>query len=129
MNNTWKPYNKTDFKHLGSDIEVKTNDGKVHSISMIVGTTVFKGRDTEINVDEILFWRKKKDWNRFNTLQKHNQILVEFDEESLDDLEYAIYDSYENEEDKKKIEKLFKKLKRHIKVVEENIKKESKKYL
>lgn len=104
--NTWKLYNSTDFKHLNNNIEVKTYDGKVHSISMVVGVTVFRGRDTKINTDDILFWRAKKDWNRYNKLQKHNEVLEQYNFEKLDEFEFAIHDSYKNEEDKKKVEKL-----------------------
>lgn len=127
--NNWKPYNSTDFKHLNNNVEVKTYDGKVHSISMIVGGVVLKANGDKINTDDILSWRAKKDWNRYNKLQKHNELLNQYDFEKLDEFEFAIYDSYKNEEDKKKVEKLFKKLRKHIEAAQENIVKESKQFL
>lgn len=124
--NNWKPYNSTDFKHLNNNVEVKTNDGKVHSIWNIVGGKVLKFNGEEIATDDILFWREKKDWNRLNRLQKHNELLEQYDFEKLDDLEYVISFSCKDEE---KVEKLFKKLKKHIEVAQQNIRKESETYL
>jgi len=70
-----------------------------------------------------------KDWNRYNLLQKHYQLLNEYDSEKLDDLEYAIYDSFYKKEDKEEVEKLFEQLNLLIESAKNNIIKKSKKYL
>lgn len=71
----------------------------------------------------------KKDMYRFNRLQKHYETLIEYDFEKLDDFEFAIYDTYELQEDRDKVTKLFEKLKKHIEKAQTQIVTESKTYL
>jgi len=57
------------------------------------------------------------------------QTLAEYDTDKLNDFEFAIYDVYENREEKDKIAKLFEKLRKHIDKAQEQIINESKTYL
>lgn len=123
----WKTYNKTDFKHLSNNIEVKTNNGKVYSIWNIVGTSVLKKNGEAIDVNDIISWREKKDLEKYKKLQQHYQLLSEYDFEKLDNLEFTISNNLYK--DKQKVEKLFKKLRKYIESAEHIIEKESKKYL
>lgn len=128
--NTWKTFNfKENFRHLDNTIEVKLHNNKVVSIWNIVGGTPLDKKGEEINTDNIGWFRAKKDLNRFNKLQKHYETLEKYDFDTLDNFEFAIYDTYIEQEDKIKIEKLFKKLTKHIEKVKEQILTESKTYL
>jgi len=110
-------------------VESKLNNGKVISVWQIVGGNVLDSRGEEINTDAILFFRAKKDMQRYKRLQKHYELLEKYDFDTLDNFEFAIYDTYKEQEDKDKITKLFKKLKKHIEKVQEQILIESKTYL
>ena len=128
--NTWKTFNfKENFRHLDNTIEVKLYNNKVVSIWNIVGVTPLDKKGEEINTDDIGWFRAKKDLNRFNKLQKHYETLEKYDFDTLDNFEFAIYDTYIEQEDKIKIEKLFKKLTKHIEKVKEQILIESKTFL
>jgi len=51
---------------------------------------------------------------RYKALQKHYELLDKYDSETLDNFEFAIYDTYTEQKDKDEIERLFKNLKKHI---------------
>jgi len=128
--NTWKTFNfKENFRHLDNTIEVKLYNNKVVSIWNVVGGKPFNNKAEEINVNDIGWFRAKKDLNRYKTLQKHHETLEQYDFETLDNFEFAIYDTYTEQEDRDKITKLFKKLTKHIEAVRNIIEKESKKFL
>jgi hypothetical protein len=126
---TWIEYTNKDFYKLDKTFKVKLNSGKVVSIDMKVGSTLYDTSQNEIGTNDILFFAQKKDFNRYKKLQKHNETLAEYDFEKLDDLEYAIYDTYTKETDRVKITKIFEKLKKHISQAQEQIINESKTYL
>lgn len=128
--NTWKTFNfKENFRNLDNTIEVKLYNNKVVSIWNVVGGTPLDKKGEEINTDDIGWFRAKKDLNRFNKLQKHHETLEKYDFDTLDDFEFAIYDTYTEQEDKDKITKLFKKLKMHIKIAQQQILIDSKLFL
>ena len=130
MKNNWKEFNfKQNYRELNNTMEVKLNNNKVISIWNIVGGNVLDSRNEEINTDDILFFRPKKDYNRYKKLQKHHELLEKYDFDTLDNFEFAIYDTYTQQEDRDKITKLFKKLKNHIEKAQEQILIESKTYL
>ena len=124
--NTWKTYNK---ERLDNTIEVKLYNNKIVSIWIIVGGTPLDKKGEEINTEDIGWFRAKKDLNRYKTLQKHHETLEQYDFDTLDDFEFAIYDTYGNDDSKDKITKLFKKLKNYIEKAQEQILTESKKFL
>lgn len=128
--NTWKTFNfKENFRHLDNTIEVKLHNNKVVSIWNIVGGTPLDKKGEQIDIKDIGWFRAKKDLSRFNKLQKHYETLEKYDFDTLDNFEFAIYDTYIEQEDKIKIEKLFKKLTKHIEKVKEQILIESKLFL
>ena len=127
--NNWREFNKQDYRKLNNKTEVKLFNGKVISISNVVGGNVLDSRNEEINTDDILFFRPKKDYNRYKKLQKHHELLEKYDFDTLDNFEFAIYDTYTQQEDRDKITKLFKKLKKHIEKAQEQILTESKTFL
>ena len=127
----WKEFNfKENYRELNNTMEVKLNNGKVISVWQIVGGNVLDSRGEEINIDDILFFRAKKDWNRYSTLQKYHQELNKYDEDTLNDFEWAILNAFEEDsEDYKKVEKLFKNLLKYTEKAQEQILIESKNYL
>lgn len=126
----WKEFNfKQNYRELNNNMEVKLNNNKVISIWNIVGGNVLDSRNEEINTDDILFFRPKKDYNRYKKLQKHYELLEKYDFDTLDNFEFAIYDTYTEQEDRDSITKLFKKLKNHIEKAQKQILTESKTYL
>ena len=125
--NTWKTYNK---EKLDNTIEVKLYNNKVVSIwNTVGGGTPLNNRGEEINTDDVGWFRAKKDFKRFIKLQKHNEVLEKYSFEKLDAFEFAIWDSYSEQEDKDKIAKLFKKLKSHMERAQDIILTESKLFL
>lgn len=127
--NKWKTFEKKDLRHLSSKLEVKMINGDVHSIDRIVGVAILKKDGSEIDWTDIQSWREKKNWGRYTALQRHYQLLQEYDFEKLDDFEFAIYDVYKNEENREEIAKIFKDLKEHIATAEELIRRESEVFL
>lgn len=126
----WKEFTfKQNYKELNNTMEVKLNNGKVISIWNVVGGNVLDKNGEEIDLSSVLFFRAKKDINRYKKLQKHHELLEKYDFDTLDNFEFAIYDTYTEQEDRDKIAKLFKKLNRHIKKAQEQILTESKTYL
>lgn len=126
----WKEFNfKQNYRELNNTMEVKLNNNKVISIWNIVGGNVLDSRNEEINTDDILFFRPKKDYNRYKKLQKQYELLEKYDFDTLDNFEFAIYDTYTEQEDRDSITKLFKKLKNHIEKAQKQILTESKTYL
>lgn len=126
----WKEFNfKQNYRELNNNMEVKLNNNKVISIWNIVGGNVLDSRNEEINTDDILFFRPKKDYNRYKKLQKQYELLEKYDFDTLDNFEFAIYDTYTEQEDRDSITKLFKKLKNHIEKAQKQILTESKTYL
>lgn len=126
----WEQFNfKENYKELNNNTEVKLNNGRVVCIWNIVGGNVLDKNGNEIDLSSVLFFRAKKDLTRYKKLQKHYELLEKYDFETLDNFEFAIYDTYTNHEDKNKIAKLFKKLNRYIEKAQEQILEESKKYL
>lgn len=87
---------------------------------------IFIGQSTK---QEEIENRAKKDMQRYRRLQKHYELLEKYDFETLDNFEFAIYDTYEEQEDRDKITKLFKKLTKHIEKAQKQILTESKTYL
>lgn len=71
----------------------------------------------------------KKDWGRYKKLQKYHQELEKYNFDALDNFEFAIYDTYTEQEDKDKISKVFEDLKNHLEIVQQQILLESKSYL
>jgi hypothetical protein len=125
--NNWQTF--TGKERLTYQYEVKTFDNKVVSIGRAMTSAIFDKSDNEIDFSSILSFRAKKDWNRYNRLQKHYNELEKYDFDTLDNFEFAIYDTYKDQEDKKKVEKLFKKLKKHIETAQQQILTESKAFL
>lgn len=126
----WKKFNfKENYRELNNTIEVKLNNGKVVSIWNLVGGNVLDSRGEEINTDDILFFRAKKNIQRYKKLQKHYELLEKYDFDTLDNFEFAIYDIYTEQEDRDKITRLFEKLKSHIEKAQEQILTESKTFL
>jgi len=128
--NNWETFTPSqDFDKINRQTEIKTFDNKIHNVSDIVGVTILNKKNESIQYKEIGWIRQKTDFKRFISLQKHNETLAEYDFEKLDAFEFAIWDSYSEQEDKDKIAKLFKKLKLHMEKAQDIILMESKNYL
>jgi hypothetical protein len=125
--NNWQPF--TGKERLTDQYEVKTFDNKVVSIGRAMTSAIFDKSDNEIDFSSILSFRAKKQWQQYNKLQKHYDELEKYDFDTLDNFEFAIYDTYKDQEDKKKVEKLFKKLRKHIETAQQQILTESKTFL
>lgn len=128
--NNWEKFTPSqDFRKITKQTEIKTFNNKIHKISNIIGVTILDKKYEPIEINEIGWIRQKPDFNRFISLQKHNETLSEYDFEKLDAFEFAIWDSYSEQEDKDKIANLFKKLKSHMEKAQDIILTESKSYL
>jgi len=127
--NNWREFNKQDYRKLNNKTEVKLFNGKVISISNVVGGNTLDNKNQEININDIGWFRPKKNLERYKKLQKHYELLEKYDFDTLDNFEFAIYDTYTEQEDRDKITKLFKKLKLHIEKAQEQIINESKTFL
>lgn len=99
---------------------------------MIVGTTMYDTSHNEINFDDVSFFRKKEDKTRYFELQKHFETLNKFDNDLIDDLDYAICSTlgveYGTERFKETAE-LFNKFKELISEAQTKCINESKNYL
>ena len=127
---TWTRYTEKDFKTLDKTYKVKLTNGKVLSVAMKVGSTLYDNSHNEIDTSDILSFTKKKDFSRFRALQKHNDTLTEYDRDKLDNFEWALLDVFgEDDQRYKKIEKLFKKLSNYVEQADTKIINESKTYL
>ncbi len=120
----WQTYNRSDLKHLSNKVEVKTNDGKTHSIWNVVGASILKKDGSEIDFNEIMFWREKQDFNHFNTLQRYNQVLENFDLFELEDVLTSVFAENFDE-----TTKLFEDLRDLVESAQIKLINESKKYL
>jgi hypothetical protein len=128
--NNWETFTPSqDFGKITKQTEIKTFDNKVHNVSDIVGVAILNKKKEPIEYKEIGWFRQKPDFKRFIKLQKHNETLAEYDFEKLDEFEFAIWDTYSEQEDRDKIAKLFKKLKLHIEKAQNIILTESRNYL
>lgn len=132
--NNWQEFKASE--HFGlvqnKDIDLKSFNGRVISVYQVVGVTILDNKNNEVSYKDIGWFSAKKDWNRYNNLQKHYQLLQKYDQETLDELSYTIsgslgfgYNSLEEE----KLTKLFKKLNKHIEKAQQQILTESKTYL
>lgn len=127
---TWTRYTEKGFKTLDKTYKVKLTNGKVLSVAMKVGSTLYDNSHNEIDTSDILSFTKKKDFSRFRALQKHNDTLTEYDRDKLDNFEWALLDVFgEDDQRYKKIEKLFKKLSNYVEQADTKIINESKTYL
>ena len=127
---TWTRYTEKDFYILDKSYKVKLSSGKVLSVNMRVGSTLYDTSYNEINTSDILSFTKKQDFTRFRALQKHNDTLAEYDRDKLDNFEWALLDVFgEDDQRYKKIEKLFKKLSDYVEQADTKIINESKTYL
>ena len=127
---TWTRYTEKDFKTLDKTYKVKLTNGKVLSVAMKVGSTLYDNSHNEIDTSDILSFTKKKDFSRFRALQKHNDTLTEYDRDKLDNFEWALLDVFgEDDQRYKKIEKLFKKLSNYVEQADTKIINESKEFL
>ena len=127
---TWTRYTEKDFKTLDKTYKVKLTNGKVLSVAMKVGSTLYDNSHNEIDTSDILSFTKKKDFSRFRALQKHNDTLTEYDRDKLDNFEWALLDVFgEDDQRYKKIEKLFKKLSDYVEQADTKIINESKEFL
>ena len=127
---TWTRYAEKDFKTLDKTYKVKLTNGKVLSVAMKVGSTLYDSSHNEIDTSDILSFTKKQDFSRFRALQKHNDTLAEYDRDKLDNFEWALLDVFgEDDQRYKKIEKLFKKLSNYVEQADTKIINESKTYL
>ena len=127
---TWTRYTEKDFKTLDKTYKVKLTNGKVLSVAMKVGSTLYDNSHNEIDTSDILSFTKKKDFSRFRALQKHNDTLTEYDRDKLDNFEWALLDVFgEDDQRCKKIEKLFKKLSDYVEQADTKIINESKEFL
>jgi hypothetical protein len=112
---TWTRYTNKDYATLDKSYKVKLTNGKVLSVDMKVGSTLYDTSHNEIETNDILCFTKKKDFTRFRALQKHNDTLAEYDIDKLNDFEWALLDTFgEGTEEYVKIEKLFKKLASYV---------------
>jgi len=134
MKTNWQEFKASE--HFGliqnRGVDLKLFNGRLISVYQVVGVTILDNKNEIISYQDIGWCCQKKDWNRYNNLQKHYQLLQKYDQETLDDLGYAIsgsldfgYNSLEDE----KLTKLFKKLNNYIKKAQEQILTESKTYL
>jgi hypothetical protein len=127
---TWTRYTEKDFKTLDKNYKVKLTNGKVLSIDMKVGTTLYDTSHNEIDTNDILSFTKKQDFTRFKALQKHNNTLAQYDKDTLDNFEWALLDVFgEDDQRYKKIEDLFKELSEYVEQADTKIINESKTYL
>ena len=131
MKTNWQEFKASE--HFGllqnKDIDLKLFNGKVISVYQVVGVTVLDNKNDVISRNDIGWFCVKKDYNRYKKLQKHYELLEKYDFETLDNFEFAIYDTYTEQEDRDKITKLFNKLKLHIEKAQEQIIYESKTFL
>lgn len=125
--NNWQTF--TGKERLTDEYEVKTFDNKAVSIGRAMTSVIFDKSDNEIAFSSILSFRAKKDWNRYSKLQKYYDEIEKYDFDTLDNFEFAIYDTYKNQEDKKKVKKLFGRLKKYIGKAQQQILIESKTFL
>jgi|GEM_PF-4702413 len=129
----WKEFTfKRNYRELNNTIEVKLGNGKVVSIWNIVGGNALDKNGEEIDLSSVLFFRPKKDLEQYKKLQKYFELLQKYDEETLDELSFAISSSLDisyNSLEDEKLSKLFKKLNKYIKKSQEKILIESKTYL
>ena len=126
----WTRYAEKDFKTLDKTYKVKLTNGKVLSVAMKVGSTLYDNSHNEIDTSDILSFTKKQDFSRFRALQKHNDTLAEYDRDKLDNFEWALLDVFgEDDQRYKKIEKLFKKLSDYVEQADTKIINESKEFL
>jgi len=127
----WQEFKASE--HFGlvqnKDVDLKLFNGKVISVYQIVGVTILDNRNETISYKDIGWFSAKKDYNRYKKLQKHYELLEKYDFDTLDNFEFAIYDTYTEQEDRDSITKLFKKLKNHIEKAQKQILTESKTYL
>ena len=130
-NSAWQEFNfRQNYQELNNKIEVKISNGKIISIWRLVGGNVLDNRGEKIDTDDILFFRRKKDLERYSKLQKYHQELVKYDFDTLNDFEWCVLNGFERDsEEYKKVEKLFKKLLKYIEKAQENIITESKTFL
>ena len=130
-NSAWQEFNfRQNYQELNNKIEVKISNGKIISIWRLVGGNVLDNRGEKIDTDDILFFRRKKDLERYSKLQKYHQELVKYDFDTLNDFEWCVLNGFERgSEEYGKIEKLFKKLLKYIEKAQENIITESKTFL
>jgi hypothetical protein len=91
MRTNWQEYTVKDFHKLQGK-QAKLNSGGVKTVSMIVGSSLYDNSHNEIDESDILFFAEKEDKTRYFKLQKHFETLSKFDDELLDDLEWAIID-------------------------------------
>lgn len=104
--NNWQQYTKNS-KVTGAH-EVKLSNNTIKSVYGSIGGKLHDNSHKPINHDDILFFRPKKDWNKFNTLQRHNERLQPLTDELLDEVEFAISDGLGYEWDSKENKKLAK---------------------
>lgn len=129
--NNWQEFKASEHFCLvqNKDIDLKLFNGKIISVYQVVGVTLLDNKNNEVSYKDIGWFCVKKDYNRYKKLQKHHELLEKYNFENLDNFEFAIYDTYTEQEDRDKITKLFKKLKNHIEKAQEQILIESKTYL
>lgn len=132
--NNWKEFKAGENFGLiqNKSVDLKLFNGRVISVYQVVGVTILDNKNNEISYKDIGWFCEKKDWSRYNNLQKHYQLLQKYDQETLDDLSYAISGSLDfgyNSLEEEKLTKLFKKLNNYIKKAQEQILTESKTYL
>ena len=92
MKTNWQLYTPKHFKKLQGK-QVKLNNGTVKTVSMIVGASLFDRSNNKIETDDILCFAEKVDMSRFHKLQKHYEILLKYDNDTLNDLAWAIEDT------------------------------------
>ena len=130
-NNNWKEFNyKSDFRELNNNTELKLVNNKTVSIGYITPSKVLDRKGEEIDLDDVLFFRAKKDFNRYKNLQQYNKVLS--NDEYLDELDWAITSSLNmeyGEDNSNELQKAFELIKEYSIKAQEQIINESKTYL
>jgi len=92
MKTNWQEFKASE--HFGliqnRGVDLKLFNGRLISVYQVVGVTILDNKNEIISYQDIGWCCQKKDWNRYNNLQKHYQLLQKYDQETLDDLGYAI---------------------------------------
>lgn len=135
MENQWQVFSyEESYKKLNNTMEVKLNSGKTVSIWNMIGSSAFDKNAEKIDSLSVLFFRQKKNYERFNRLQKHYETLKKLDQcfegDIIDDIDWAITDTlkiqFGEEED---LKKAFETIRSYIEKAQNVILKESKEYL
>lgn len=87
--NQWTKFNS--ISELSNKHEVKLTDGKVKAVGAVRNYVEDKDGNI-INSSDILYFRAKKDYKRYNKLVKDYEFLQGIDEDFLDNIESILFE-------------------------------------